>query len=102
MALRLLRALPGVPGLLASVALSITIDKLDPSVGGTGPHGLTVRDCAARLAAQPASIAARTTNRDDAFRPSCGRDGDVMRLCSDFRKAEYFCSGGWTLSAIYE
>ena len=27
-------------------------DRLDPSVGGSGPHGLTVRDRAARLAAQ--------------------------------------------------
>jgi len=26
--------------------------SLDPSVGGSGPHGLTVRDCTARLAAQ--------------------------------------------------
>src|SRR5580704_8273074 len=29
------------------------IDRLDPSVGGSGPHGLTVRDCTARLAAPP-------------------------------------------------
>jgi hypothetical protein len=29
------------------------LHSLDPSVEGTGPHGLTVRDCAARLATQP-------------------------------------------------
>ena len=37
------------------------IGRLDPSVGGSGPHGLTVRAHAARLAAQPASIASRAT-----------------------------------------
>src|SRR3984893_7926284 len=51
MVLRLLRALPGVPGLLASVAAR-SLAQLDPSVGGTGPHGLTVRARAARLAAR--------------------------------------------------
>jgi hypothetical protein len=54
--------------------------QLDPSVEGTGPHGLTVRSCAARLAArprpsQPASrlvTNGRTSlvsRRDDAFKP---------------------------------
>ena len=54
----LLRALPGVPGLLAPVAngslrfgrkAEIAIHSLDPSVGGSGPHGLTVRVDAHRL-----------------------------------------------------
>ena len=39
----LLRALPGVSGLVATVAREI-VHELDPSVEGTGPHGLTVRD----------------------------------------------------------
>ena len=39
---RLLRALPGVSGLLATVAAR-SLTQLDPSVEGTGPHGLTVR-----------------------------------------------------------
>jgi hypothetical protein len=43
MALRLLRALPGVSGLIATVAAQNRIAQLDPSVEGTGPHGLTVR-----------------------------------------------------------
>ena len=57
---RLLRALPGVPGLLASVAnrsrrvepagLTLPLCLLDPSVGGSGPHGLTVRNDALRQA----------------------------------------------------
>jgi hypothetical protein len=51
MVLRLLRALPGVPGFLATIACQSIIDRLDPSVGGSGPHGLTVRALAARLAA---------------------------------------------------
>src|SRR6201994_2188316 len=38
----LLRALPGVPGFLAPVA-NRSLCSLDPSVGGSGPHGLTVR-----------------------------------------------------------
>ena len=53
MVLRLLRALPGVSGLLASVACRLVIGGLDPSVEGTGPHGLTVHALAARLAAGP-------------------------------------------------
>ena len=36
--LRLIRGLLGVPGLLASVALRKRHAKLDPSVGGSGPH----------------------------------------------------------------
>jgi len=47
---RLLRALPGVSGFLATV-VARSLAQLDPSVEGTGPHGLTVRDRAARLAA---------------------------------------------------
>jgi hypothetical protein len=46
----LCRALPGVPGLLASVARRIASSRLDPSVGGSGPHGFAVREGRARLA----------------------------------------------------
>jgi len=45
----LLRALPGVPGLLAPVAREID-HGLDSSVGESGPHDLAVRDHIARLA----------------------------------------------------
>ena len=44
----LLRALAGVPGLLASVAHEIA-HELDPSIGGPRPHDLTVRIGAHRL-----------------------------------------------------
>jgi hypothetical protein len=57
MVLRLLRDLPGVPGFLATVACELP-HRLDPSVGGTGPHGLTVRSSLARLAKKPAATAA--------------------------------------------
>src|ERR1700753_1761827 len=43
MVCRLIRALPGVPGLLATVARGIITRKLDPSVGGSGPHDFAVR-----------------------------------------------------------
>jgi hypothetical protein len=52
MAFRLLRALSGVPGFLATIVAQL-LARLDPSVGESGPHGLTVRNCAARLAARP-------------------------------------------------
>jgi hypothetical protein len=46
----LLRALPGEPGFLATVALGIASIGLDTSVGVSGPHDLTVRlRCARRL-----------------------------------------------------
>jgi hypothetical protein len=38
------RALPGVPGLVATVALRNVFARLDPSVGGSGPHAFAVRD----------------------------------------------------------
>jgi hypothetical protein len=72
----LLRALPGVPGFLAPIAAQ-SLARLDPSIGGSGPHGLTVRDRTARLAARarPSQPAPRIVTI--AKRPSCGRDGFV-------------------------
>src|SRR5690348_1049966 len=46
----LLRALPGVPGLLAAIARDIVLE-LDSSVGKSGPHDFAVRIRAARRAA---------------------------------------------------
>jgi hypothetical protein len=48
MVLRLLRDLPGVPGLLATIAREF-LHELDPSVGGPGPHDFAVRFGIARL-----------------------------------------------------
>jgi hypothetical protein len=64
MGLRLIRGLLGAPGCLATVARGIIIRKLDPSVGGSGPHDFAV--CAARLAvARIAAIASRAASGDD-------------------------------------
>jgi hypothetical protein len=64
MVLRLIRGLPGVPGLLATVARGIIARKLDPSVGGSGPHDFAVRDICFVFAAI-ASIASRAASGDD-------------------------------------
>jgi hypothetical protein len=76
MVLRLLRDLPGVPGLIAPVAREL-LHALDPSVGGPGPHDLTVRPGALRpLAhrARPSHPAPRVVTI--AIRPSvAARDG---------------------------
>src|SRR5689334_15752613 len=64
----LLRALPGVPGLLVPVALPTSSTKLGASIGAPGPHGLAVRFGTHRLH-ESASIAAQPTNRDDRETP---------------------------------
>ena len=46
---RLIRALPGVPGFLATVPRALD-PGVDPSVGGSGPHDFAVRTGRARLA----------------------------------------------------
>ena len=65
----LLRALLGVPGLLAPVVCRLVIERLSTSVGVPGPRGLTVRDCTARLAAQPRPSHPAPTSRDDRYAP---------------------------------
>jgi hypothetical protein len=64
MALRLIRALLGVPGLLAPVARDID-HELDPSVGGSGPHDFAVRNAHHSSVDAVAAIASRPTFRDD-------------------------------------
>jgi len=44
------RALPGVPGLIASIARAFVAPGLDLSVGRPGPHDFAVRTGRARLA----------------------------------------------------
>jgi len=55
----LLRALPGEPGFFATIACQ-TLDKLDISVGISGPHDFAVRESARSSVARAASIASRT------------------------------------------
>jgi len=52
MALRLTPRSPRGTGLFSPRRLADSSTRLDPSVGGSGPHGLTVRAPAARLAAR--------------------------------------------------
>jgi hypothetical protein len=69
-----IRALPGAPGLLATVIGETRerLRQLDPSVGGSGPRGLAVRADAARLAAPTRPSHPAPNVRDDGARPSCG------------------------------
>ena len=46
MVLRLIRDLLGAPGCLATVASRLRHARLDPSVGGSGPHDFAVRKTA--------------------------------------------------------
>src|SRR5271169_912025 len=72
-----LRALPGVPGLLATVVGRVT-RRSDTSVGVSGPHDFAVRAGIARLATPFASIASRPNVRDVRNAPQAGRDdGDI-------------------------
>src|SRR5581483_4011139 len=67
----LLRALPGVPGLLAPSSRRLLPMRLDPSIGGSGPHGLTVR-IVPHVLRPKASIATRLTSGDEwPSRPPC-------------------------------
>src|SRR5262249_46513473 len=86
MALRLTPCSPRRPGFLASVDCRLVIGRLDPSVGGSGPHGLTVRDRAARLAARPRPSHPAPDVRDDRDAPSCGRG--TASLNHNFRLSE--------------
>src|SRR5581483_5026926 len=67
------------------------LHSLDPSVGGSGPHGLTVRTCAHRLRAA-ASIASRTTCRDDRETPSVVSAGRrELEHCFAFSEIAMIC-----------
>ena len=79
MVLKLIRALLGAPGLLAAVAC-VTRErrrKLDPSVGGSGPHDFAVRTGAARLAARarPSHPTPRFVTTRNAPQAGTGRCG---------------------------
>jgi hypothetical protein len=69
MALRLAPRSPRGTGLVSPRRLRVRLRKLDSSVGESGPHGLTVRDRAARLAAQPRPSHPAPTSSDDRETP---------------------------------
>ena len=71
---KLLRALPGEPGLFATVASGYRFRRLDTSVGVSGPHDFAVRRSRSRqLRACVHRIQPRV--RDVRETPLCGVDG---------------------------
>ena len=97
--LRLIRDLPGVPGLLASVTCRFVTRRLDASVGAPGP-----RDFAVRIAPR-SSYRVQRVHRIPAPRVvTIGRNVPLAgagwaKLIMVFRKTEakYFCAEGLTL-----
>jgi hypothetical protein len=70
---------PRCSGLVSHRHLFDYLERLIPSVGGTGPHGLTVREGSSSSCTR-ASIASRLTSGDDwPSRPSC-RGGTVADI----------------------
>jgi len=67
---RLLRALLGAPGFLATVARA-PWRELDTSVGVSGPHDFAVRRKAPSSEAPPTSTASRLASVTIAKRPFC-------------------------------
>ena len=75
-----LRALPGVPGFFATVARADhRLARLDPSVGGSGPHDFAVRPACARPAQPTQRPSHPAPNvRDDRETPLlCARDAQI-------------------------
>ena len=85
--LRLLRALPGAPGFLATI-VCVPWRKLDTSVGVSGPHAFAVRVRCRRLRhpPRPSHPAPRFVTLRNA--PLPGRDGEAYRVIWVFGKAE--------------
>jgi hypothetical protein len=75
----LLRALPGVPGLLAPVigAMREHRRQLDASIGAPGPHDFAVRAPRRSSSPEHASTASRRNVRDVRNAPLIGRDGRI-------------------------
>jgi hypothetical protein len=91
----LLRALPGAPGFLATVACA-TSRRLDTSVGVSGPHAFAVRFRAVRHRhyqrpphPDPRFVTLRNAPLWD------GTAGNIVVIWV-FRKTEYFCKRGLT------
>jgi hypothetical protein len=73
------------------------LDKLDISVGISGPHDFAVRDRRIRLARRPRPPHPAPNVRDDRETPlvrgGITRDMDVIWAK---REGKYFCAGDWT------
>ena len=92
-----LRALPGDRACL-SPSPANSIRKLDASVGASGPHDFAVRLSAVRQRRRHVHrIPPRV--RDDRDTPLQGDETAVnLEVIWVFRKSEYFCKTGWTLT----
>src|SRR6202035_2524153 len=92
------RALPGAPGLLATV-IRVTSRELDTSVGVPGPHAFSVRISTIRQRhIRVHRIPPRV--RDDHDTPLLvGRDGTEYMIFRIFGKAEYFFMKALTIAA---
>jgi hypothetical protein len=80
----LLRALPGAPGFLATVAREkLAAHELDTSVGVSGPHAFSVRLKRPRLKAPSASTASRPAFATIMIRPFWwdGTDANIAVIC---------------------
>jgi hypothetical protein len=94
--LRLIRALPGAPGFLATVAGGITSANLTPASGCQDHTILPSASSVARLASpkRPPHPAPRFVTLRNA--PLSGRDGNEYTLIWVFGKTEIFLKKGWT------
>jgi len=80
--LRLIRDLLGAPGSLATVTLRIITARLDPSVGGSGPHDFAVRTGCPRLVQPPRPSHPAPNVRDDR-EPPLWRERDGRKETND-------------------
>ena len=94
----LLRALPGEPGFVVTIAAQCdALSRVDASVGASGPHGFAVRKVSALVSSAPRVHRIPPRVRDDR-EPPLQRDETVMHMQVIWvkREQEYFCKRGWT------
>jgi hypothetical protein len=96
MVLRLIRDLPGVPGLIATVALRNVSQSLTPA-SGCQDHTTSPSASARFVSRAKASIASRANTRDDRVAPLLAAR-DASKVIIYFRKTEalYFSRRGLT------
>jgi hypothetical protein len=94
MVLRLIRDLPGVPGLLATVVPEkLASQELSASVGAPGPHDFAIRFRLRSSCAAKASIAFRPNVRDDAYAPLMGAEREEGATDLGEARSEIFFAG---------
>jgi len=97
MVLPLIAGSPRRPGFDCLRRPAKRLARLDPSIGGSGPHAFAVRIDAARLAGQHVHRIPHPTFVTIAKRPSQRRrDGGYIQLICASGKAKYFLTRGLT------